>query len=134
MVTTLTDEGPGGFNYKLFCDPEEVEVYVRVKRRTMRLARAGREVAASMVGGVIGDGERSGKEFVRTHLGLYRLATSDNADNTTEAAVHARMGIRGTVCMGDWAGSMRPWLREHGCPISYDEWMRRVIRELRSME
>lgn len=95
-------------NYEDFFCEEDVAVYKRVKRGTMELGRTAREVAAEMVDGRIG----VGKEFVRTRRGVYRLAMSDNSDNSTERTAHDGMGAAAVV-MGD-DGDLDDFFRQHG--------------------
>lgn len=97
--------------YEDFFDSPDVATYKRVKRGTMALARIGRDVAAEIVRGEIGDGTRSGKEFVRTRVGLYRLSFGSNSDNTTERAAHQRMGAK-LIVMGD-SDQMIAFFDEH---------------------
>lgn len=82
--------------YQDFFDPEDVTTFKRVKLGQMHLARVAREEAARIVGGEI---KTSGKEFVYTELGAFRLCVSRNSDNTTEVRAHRAMGAT-TVMMG----------------------------------
>jgi hypothetical protein len=84
-------------NYEDFFTESDVETFKRVKKGQARLARIARSAACGMVGGEI---QGSGKEFVQTRRGLYRLAMGANSDNTTEAVAHDQMGAI-TVVMGD---------------------------------
>ena len=84
-------------DYKDFFNDEDVATFKRVKRGQMKIGRAAREVASEMVGGVLPD---SGKEFVQTERGMFRLAMGTNSDNTTERLAHVMMGAR-LVIMGD---------------------------------
>jgi hypothetical protein len=95
--------------YEDFFDAEDVAVYRRVKRGSMKLARVAREVAADMVDGEI---LITGKEFVHTPHGMFRLAMAYNSDNSTERIAHIEMGAI-TVIMGDSA-QMREFFRLHG--------------------
>jgi hypothetical protein len=118
------------WSYKDFCPPEMVEGYVYCNRVSMVLADASRDVAAHLVHGTIGDGERSDKQFLRTPKGLWRMANGDNADNTSETVTHIRMGVTGVVFMGWWDESMQPWLLMHGVDIPYETWRNAVDREV----
>jgi hypothetical protein len=64
----------------------------------MRHARVGREVVAKMVKGQI---QVSGKEFLITEVGTFRMAVAHNSDNSTEAEAHEAMGARTFVMTDD---------------------------------
>lgn len=96
-------------NYEDFFDGEDIAAYKRVKRGTMIIARVAREIAAEMVDGEI---LRTGKEFVHTSEGMFRLAMAENSDNSTEQVAHMEMGAK-TVIMGSRA-EMRWFFSIHG--------------------
>jgi len=110
-------------NYEDFFDEDEVMTYKRVKRGTMILARVARDIAADMVQGTI---YGSGKEFVHTTQGMFRLAMAENSDNSTEQIAHTEMGAV-TIIMGS-RYQMRQFFKGHGLNSTraYNEWYRRV--------
>jgi hypothetical protein len=83
--------------YEDFFTEEEVAIYKMVKRGSMLFARIARRVAAEMVGGYI---LKTGKEFVHTEHGMFRLAMAENSDNSTERIAHIEMGAK-LVVMGN---------------------------------
>lgn len=80
-------------HYKHLLDPFSVSTFQRVKHQTMQIADVARELIAELIGGTIGDGDRSQKQFLTTPLGQYRVAMSDNSDNSSETMVAERMGV-----------------------------------------
>jgi hypothetical protein len=112
-------------NYEQFFPASDVATFKRVKRGQQRLARVGREVAASMVGGKI---HGYGKEFVTTEHGVYRLAQQANSDNSTERAAHDEMGVV-TVIMGD-PGELDAFFQQHGVKGGVPRWRRAVATML----
>jgi hypothetical protein len=96
-------------NYEDYFTDEDVATFRRVKKGTMNLATVAREAVAEMVGGTV---LPDGKEFVRTRLGLYRLAMARNSDNSTERGAHDAAGVV-TVVMGD-DEEMREFFARHG--------------------
>lgn len=98
--------------YETLLRHEDVVVYKRVKRQTMALAHDARTILAEMVGGTLGDGSRSNKEFVNTPRGRWRVSMGYMSDNSTEAAAHARMGVR-LLHLSDPA-EVKVFLRTHG--------------------
>lgn len=117
------------FDYRDFCTQEEIDTFKRVKKRTMKLADAGRQVCAELTGATIGDGHRSDKQFLRTWRGQFRMALSRQSDNSTEQAAHARMGVE-TIYMGE-RESVIPWLRAHGAGIDWPRYFNLIQVELR---
>lgn len=124
----LWGDEPVPIRYENLLPPHDVAVYKRVKASTMRIAEEARGICAHIVGGTIGDGDRSDKQFIETPNGKYRLATSDRSDNSTELAAHARMGVF-TIHLSDPA-DMIAWFENHGLPgrLNYDL----LVRELRA--
>lgn len=121
--------------YKDFFDPDEVETFKRVKGGSMRIARSCRKVAADMVGGtLLKGGKKRSKEYVRTEVGMFRLAMSSNSDNPTEAREHHRLGAKIVVMSDDT--SMGEFFDMHGLHINValDVFRRRVREEVRGDE
>jgi hypothetical protein len=79
------------------CGPEDVEAFKEVKSTSMRLARVVKEVIAAELGGQI---PASGKQFLTTSRGTWRLAARANSDNSTEAHAHRRAGARSVQVFG----------------------------------
>lgn len=63
----------------------------------MSHARLIRELVAEDLGGEV---DYSGKEFVRTYKGLFRVSAGNNSDNATELREHERLGVRNVVVFG----------------------------------
>jgi hypothetical protein len=68
-----------------------VATFKEVKLTSMRLARVVREVIAEDLHGTL---PTTGKQFLTTRHGVFRLASRPNSDNTTEQLAHERMGAR----------------------------------------
>jgi hypothetical protein len=113
--------------YENLLNPASVAVYKRVKGQTMKIAEIARGLVAEAVGGSIGDGSRSRKQFVNTRRGQFRVCNSWNSDNSTEVAAHARMGVR-TVHL-DSPGEVIGFFREHG--LDGEQTYRWLLRRLR---
>jgi hypothetical protein len=64
---------------------DKVATFKEVKLTSMRLARVVREVIAEDLDGSL---PPTGKQFLRTRCGLFRLASRSNSDNTTERQAH----------------------------------------------
>ncbi len=124
----LWGDAPVPISYETLLAPNDVATYKRVKAATMRIADDAREIAARIVGGTIGDIGRSNKQFISTGKGMFRLATSNQSDNSTEVAAHERMGVT-TIHLSE-PGEMIRWFEEHGLPgrTAYD----RLVRDLRA--
>jgi hypothetical protein len=75
---------------KAVCGSEKVAAFKEVKRTSMRLAGVVREVVAEELGGSL---PPSGKQFLTTSRGTWRLAARANSDNSTERAAHRSMGV-----------------------------------------
>src|SRR5690348_12504368 len=80
------------------CGASEVAAFKRVKVASMRLADSARHVIAEDLGGEI---PHSGKQFLLTKRGTWRLAPRANSDNSTEASAHRSMGARPVVMFGE---------------------------------
>ncbi len=75
---------------KAVCGSDEVVAFKEVKRRSMQLAGAVRAVVAEVLGGTL---PPSGKQFLTTGRGVWRLAARSTSDNSTGRAAHRRMGV-----------------------------------------
>lgn len=117
----MTDE----LRYEDFCSEEEVEQFKWMKWFQSSLARIGREEAALMVSGEIGDGDRSEKEFLRTAKGLFRMANRVNTDNSSEEVIHRGMKVE-LVIMGE--SQMKEFFELHDLEPenAYWTWIERV--------
>jgi hypothetical protein len=69
----------------------KVNTYKEVHLTQMRLARLVKLVIADDLGGQL---PSSGKQYLSTRKGLFRLAARGNSDNSTEQAAHARAGAQ----------------------------------------
>jgi hypothetical protein len=69
----------------------KVDTYKEVHLMQMRLARLVKLVIADDLGGEM---PSTGKQYLSTRKGLFRLAARGNSDNTTEQAAHARAGAQ----------------------------------------
>lgn len=113
------------------CGSQEYDAYVRVKKVTMLLARAARQVVADDLGGEI---QATGKQYVRTSLGLWRVAMGDNSDNSTEQAANDRAGARVVqVCdrPSNGAINLEELYRLHGQKVNWIQFLNRLRQELR---
>lgn len=124
----LWGDSPTPISYETLLSPTDVATYKRVKATTMRIADDAREICCRLVNGKIGDGGRSGKQFLQTGRGKFRLATSTQSDNSTEVAAHERMGVA-TIHLSE-PEEMIAWFALHDLPgrLSYDK----LVRDLRS--
>lgn len=89
------------------CGSRKVASFKDVKRTSMRLAKVVREVVAEELQG---DLPASGKQFLQTPRGTWRLASRGNSDNTTEDQAHRRMGAISVQVFGD----LSPLRRQRG--------------------
>ena len=96
-------------DYTDFISTQDATAFKRVKRIQMLLAPVARDIACWMVKGRMSN---SGKEFVTTGQGTFRLCMKHNSDNSTERAANRARGVR-TVVMGDDA-EMAAFFQEHG--------------------
>ena len=87
-------DSPTPIVWESFFTKDEVEATKRVRRGQQALGPLARKWIAEKVGGTIGDGDRSAKQFVNTRYGQFRISLSVDGDNTTETAAHERMGVR----------------------------------------
>lgn len=112
--------------YENLLPEHDVQTYKRVKRWTMNLAHDARAILADLVGGTVGDGGRSRKEFLQTPRGSWRVSMGSNSDNTTERAAHERMGVK-TLHL-DEQEEVLAFLEEHGLPprVAYEALVRRL--------
>ena len=79
------------------CGIEDVETFRRVKVTAMRLARVVKQVIATALGGTV---PATGKQYLTTSQGKWRLATRANSDNSTEAHANERAGARPVQVFG----------------------------------
>lgn len=118
-----------------FCGAPKVAAFKEVKRSSMSLARAAKQVIASELGGQL---PASGKQFLSTSRGLWRLATRANSDNSTEARAHRRAGARPVQIFGELSESRRGqgWISveelyaEHGLVLDSQRLIERVVERL----
>jgi hypothetical protein len=95
------------------CGRPDVAAFKRVKAMQMRLADAARRIVADDLGGVLPE---SGKQFLETGHGRWRLAAKSNSDNSTEERERRRMGATPVLMFGD----LSEYRRAHGW-IGIDE-------------
>jgi transposase len=69
----------------------KVDIYKDVHLTQMRVARLVKLVIAGDLDGVL---PTTGKQYLSTRRGLFRLAARGNSDNTTEQAAHRRAGAQ----------------------------------------
>lgn len=124
----LWSDDPAPISYETLLPTADVQTYKRVKAATMRIGDEARAIAAALVHGTDGDGSRSGKQFIQTTRGKYRLATSMQSDNSTETAAHERMGVE-TIHLSEPA-EMIQWFASHGIDgrLAYEK----LVRDLRA--
>jgi hypothetical protein len=129
---SLLDQAPVPIRYENLLPEADVLTYKRVKRWTMALATDAREIIAGIVGGTIGDGGRSKKEFLQTRVGKYRVSMSYNSDNTTEVAAHLAMGVT-TIHLSDPA-EVLAFFQAHDVPAreAYDLLVRQLQGRFRT--
>jgi hypothetical protein len=84
--------------YRAVCGAADVAAFKRVKATSMRFADAARHVIAEELGGTMPE---SGKQFMDTEHGRWRLAPNTNSDNSTEASAHRRMGAKPVLMFGE---------------------------------
>jgi hypothetical protein len=89
------------------CGADRVEAFKEVKLTSMRVAKEVKQVVAEELGGSI---PTSGKQFLTTPHGMWRIATRANSDNTTEQNVHRRMGANNVQVFGE----LTQYRRERG--------------------
>ena len=109
-------EEPNGdpITWEEFFTVDECETTKKVRRGQQALGPLARVWIAEVVGGTIGDGGRSKKQFLNTRHGRYRISLSVDGDNTTEQAAHVRMAAR-AVAIED-KDAMCAFFRAHGLP------------------
>lgn len=125
---TMMLEEPRAITWEEFFTRSEVEATKRVRRGQQALGPLVRDWVANRVGGTVGDGGRSKKEFLNTRRGKYALALSKDNLNTTELAAIERMGAE-VVAVEDVPG-MCEFFTDHGLPgwETYEE-LREHLRE-----
>jgi hypothetical protein len=80
------------------CGSADVDAFKRVKVTSMRLADIARHVIADDLHGEIPE---TGKQFLITRRGTWRLASRANSDNSTEESAHRHMGARPVQIFGE---------------------------------
>lgn len=80
------------------CGSADVEAFKRVKVTSMRIADIARRVIADELHGQIPE---TGKQFLITERGTWRLASRANSDNSTEESAHRHMGARPVQMFGE---------------------------------
>jgi hypothetical protein len=80
------------------CGRRKVAAFKEVKLTSMRLARVVKQVIAEDLDGSL---PPTGKQFLTTSRGTWRLAARANSDNTTEESVHRRLGVRLVQVFGE---------------------------------
>lgn len=117
------------------CGDAEVAIFKTVKGKSMRLARAVKEVIAEELDGNL---PSSGKQFLSTSRGTFRLATRANSDNSTEEAAHRRMGAVSVQVFGevDERHRERGWIsledlyQRHGLRLREQQILRKLATRL----
>ena len=89
------------------CGAERVASFKEVMLTSMRLARVVKDVVAGELDGTL---PPTGKQFLTTPRGRWRLAARANSDNSTEARAHLRAGARSVQVFGE----LTPYRREQG--------------------
>lgn len=90
-ITMALDE-PRPIKWEEFFTASEVAATKRVRRGQSALGPLTRTWIAERVGGTIGDGARSAKEFLNTRRGKFAISLSADNLNSTELAAIERMG------------------------------------------
>lgn len=103
--------------YERLCTQEQVDNFTFVRRLQQRAADVCREILAEMVEGEIRDPNGTGKQFLWTRRGLFRIATSRLADNSTEDAAHRRLGAETLNVDDDKA--LQAFFEEHRYPLPF---------------
>lgn len=117
------------------CGPEDVEAFKEVKSTSMRLARVVKQIIADDLGGEI---PTTGKQFLTTSQGIWRLAARANSDNSTEAQAHRRAGARSVQVFGELTDYRRAqgWMSidelysQHGRRFDSRRLLRQVVHRL----
>lgn len=117
------------------CGVEKVEAFKDVKSTSMRLARVVKEAIAQDLGGTI---PPSGKQFLTTREGTWRLAARANSDNSTEMHAHRRAGAQYVQVFGHLSDYRRAqgWMSidelyaQHGRRFDPGRLLREVERRL----
>lgn len=116
---------------------DKVETFKEVKLASMRLARVVKEVIADELGAQM---PSTGKQFLKTKHGLFRLAARSNSDNTTEQLANRRLGAKTVQVFGDLTPDRRAkgWLTIedlyalHGVQFRSQRMLRKVVARFRS--
>lgn len=115
----------------------KIAIFKEVKLTSMRLARLVREVIADDLDGSL---PKTGKQFLTTPRGLFRLAARPNSDNTTEQLAHQRMGARTVQVFGAVSPvhHARGWMTVeelyglHGVEFDAQVMLTKIVTRLRS--
>jgi hypothetical protein len=89
------------------CGADRVASFKEVMLTSMRLARVVKQVVAIELDGAL---PATGKQFLTTPRGVWRLAARANSDNSTEARAHRRLGAKSVQVFGE----LTPYRREQG--------------------
>lgn len=118
------------------CGARKVAAFKDVKRTSMRVADVVRHVVAEELGGKLPE---TGKRFLHTGHGTWRLASRANSDNTTEDTAHRRMGATTVQVFGELSALRREqgWITVselyeiHGVKFDGERLEAEVARRLR---
>lgn len=118
------------------CGARNVVAFKDVKRTSMRLADVVRHVVAEELAGEL---PATGKRFLFTERGTWRLASRANSDNTTEDTAHRRMGATTVQVFGELSALRREqgWITIaelydiHGVAFDAERLESKVARKLR---
>jgi hypothetical protein len=111
--------------YEDFFSSDEVAIYKRVKRGSMRIGHAARKVAKEMVGG---DFQLGGRELVLTEHGTFALVMAHNSMNTTEKWAVQSEGAE-IIVMGD-DEEIANWFKLHHVRDGVKRFHYRLAQEL----
>lgn len=118
-----------------FCGASKVKTFKEVKRTSMTLARAVKDVIADDLHGSL---PPHGKQFLTTNVGVYRLASRANTDNTTEERSHREAGAELVQVFDDISPvrQQRGWITvaelyaQHGQTFDQEALRRKVAERL----
>lgn len=82
----------------------KVSTYREVAHGWVDLARVAKELIAEDLDGTL---PPTGKQFLTTRLGRWRLAARHNTDNTTERAAHEAAGVKYVQIFGELSALRR---------------------------
>jgi hypothetical protein len=119
----------------VLCGEDKLAAFKEVKLTSMRMARVVREAIADELDGSL---PSTGKQFMTTARGTWRLASRPNSDNTTEEGVHRRMGVGFVQVFGELADFRRAkgWMSLedlyaiHGVPFKPARLLRKVAKRM----